>query len=334
MSLYHILQNQLVENPSNHFMQIEAHSKEYTSNSKVGVALLNWNGGEFTIPCIESLLASEFSPWRIVVFDNASSDRSPDRIAATFPQVCVIRHDRNLGFAGGTNAAIRALMKDGADFIWVLNNDTLVDAKCLGTLVKAMCEDPTIGVTSSKILYETPPNLIWYAGATWNYWSMYSPHKGQGQTDEGQYNRPYDVGFVSGCCMLIRRNCFEQVGLLDERFFAYSEDADWCLRALKKGIRLRYLPESVMWHKVSASLKKNTLSPKSGSASPRFHFLSSRNRIFLIRKHSQRPIRFFVAMFMVIAESVYTSLGLIVLRRWDKLRSRWRGIWEGVFTTL
>jgi GT2 family glycosyltransferase len=301
---------------------------------KVGVVLLNWNGGEFTIPCIQSLLASSCPPWRIVVVDNGSTDGSPDRVSACFPDVLVVRSPENIGFAAGNNAGIRRLLTDGAELIWVLNNDTEVAPDCLSVLVAEMKADPDLAAASGKILFATRPNQIWYAGADWRYWSLSAPHRGEMATDVGQFDTPTCVGFLSGCCMLVRRWAFERIGMFDEDYFAYYEDADWCLRARIAGLRLRYVPSAVLWHRVSATIRKNTLGSSGGTASPLSYFLSVRNRFLTIRRHATSPLQRVTAIALAVPGYVYVSCGLIVLRRWEKLRALWNGAAQGLRSDL
>jgi GT2 family glycosyltransferase len=301
-----------------------------SSDLKVGVILLNWNGGEFTIPCVESLLASDYQPWRILVFDNASTDGSPDQIARLFPEVFLIRSKQNLGFTGGNNAGIRELLRAGADLVWILNNDTIVDKRCLGTLVEQMQKEPDIAVATGKILYETPSNRIWYAGADWRYWFMTVPHRGALEIDDGQYDYPTDVDFISGCCMLARRWALERNGLFNERYFACVEDAEWCLRARRAGLRLRYVPQAILWHKVTASIRKNTTGKSAGTSSPLYYYLWTRNQIFMIRQHADRPRQWITALGYLLINRLYLSMGMIVLGRWNKLRALGRGIYDGL----
>ena len=300
-----------------------------TIQPKVGVALLNWNGGEFTIPCIESLLASEVKPWRIVVADNGSTDGSADTIAHAFPEVSVYRNECNLGFAGGTNVAVRALLAEGADLVWILNNDTVVDRHCLGELVLEMERDERVAASSAKIHFESPKDLIWYAGGNWSRWTLAAPHRGEGEVDGGQYDRTEDVGFVSGCCMLARASALRKVGLLDEAYVAYSEDADWCLRAQKAGYRLRYVPSALLWHKVSASIRKNTLGQSGGFSSPTAYYFATRNRIYVLRDHAGRPVPYLSALAALFLRCLYLSAGFVVLRRFGKLTAMWRGARDG-----
>ncbi len=303
---------------------------EQSGNLKVGVVLVNWNGGELTIPCINSILASSYAPWRILVIDNASTDGSPDQIAKVFPEVILIRNKENLGFAGGNNIGIRELMRAGADLVWILNNDTVIDEKCLEALVRQMEKEPDIAAATGKILYETPPNRIWYAGGYWRYWSMTAPHRGRLEVDKGQYDCAADVDFISGCCMLVRHWALERNGLFNERYFAYFEDVEWCLRARSAGLRLHYVPKAVLWHKVAASVHKNAMGISGGKSPPLVYYLTTRNHILLIRQYADWPWQWMSALVCLLTSRLYLSLGLTVLGRWDKLHNLWQGVYEGL----
>ena len=297
---------------------------------RVGVALLNWNGGEFTLPCIRSVLTGSVRPWRVVVVDNGSTDGSPDRIAKAYPDVRVMRSTTNLGFTGGNNVAIRTLLQDGADLVWILNNDTIVDRECLANLIAGFDGGAEIGAVTGKILFEEPADRIWYGGARWRAWAFSVSHIGYGERDRGQHDVDHDVSFASGCCILASRACLADVGLLDDRYFAYWEDAEWSFRARSRGWRLRYAARATLRHRVSASLLKNTLAPSGGTASPFAHYLNQRNRLLFARQHARRPFQLCTSLLWTGVRTLYLAGGLAVLRRWDKLASLLRGTRDGL----
>lgn len=301
--------------------------------AKVGVVLVNWDGGDFTISCIESLLAMSYLPWRILVIDNASIDGSPELIKEHYPEITLIKNKYNLGFTGANNIGIRYLLGENVDYIWLLNNDTEVHPHCLENLLKEHEDKPDIAATTGKILY---PNrkIIWYGGSIFSYWSLTAHHRGEMKEDNGQYDQAEDVPFISGCCMLVRRGAFEKVGLLDDNFFAYWEDFDWCIRAKSAGLRLRYVPQATLYHKVSASLNKHRGMVTGGSSSPLGIYLVYRNRLLIIRKHSSNPIQFMPAILSYSFSFVYYAFGLIILRRWDKLAALFRGVKDGLIIDI
>ncbi len=300
-----------------------------TMEAKVGVVLVNWNTAEFTRLCIASLLAGRRVPWRMVVVDNASAGNEADQLAAMFPQVEVIRNDRNLGFTGGNNIGIRRLQQLGADYIWLLNNDTEVAPDCLESLLAAMQADSGVAVASAKILYQDPPDRIWYGGGAINPLRLTNHHGGLGQPDRGQFDRALDVGYVCGCCLFVRRSVFAQVGLLHDQFFAYYEDVEWCLRLRRHHLRMRYVPSAVLRHKVAASTVKNTLLQFGGTTSPRAHYLFARNRLFVIRLHARGAAQWACALAAYAGFNVYLLAGFLARGRWPKIAALGRGLADG-----
>lgn len=296
---------------------------------RIGVALVNWNAADLTLACIDSLLAGELVPWRILVVDNGSVDGSADRLRGSGRAFVLYESPDNLGFARGTNVAVERLAEQGADAVWILNNDTVVAPACLRNLAAALEADATVAAVTGKILYESPPGRIWYAGAAWRHWSLTAPHRGKGREDRGQFDEASDVGFISGCCLLARKDVLDRVGLFDESYFAYWEDADWCLRALRLGLRLRYEPAAVLEHKVSASIRRNTLGRSGGSTSPIEHYLFIRNRLLLIRRHATGSLQRLTAMTDALAMRALVAAGLAGLGRWDKLAALGRGVRDG-----
>lgn len=303
-------------------------------NIETAVLLLNWNGVELTIPCIDSLQNGTIKPTKIFVVDNASIDDSVSILKENYPFIDLIQNETNLGFTGGNNVGFEKILNNHYDYIWVLNNDTLVDEHCLCNLIETMETDKTIAATSGKIFYDDPSDVIWYAGATFNKYTLRSKHKGDMEKDIGQFNTPEDVFFISGCCMFIRRNTLVTVGLFDNNFFAYSEDLDWCLRANKLKLRLSYTPKAIVYHKVSASFKKTTTNKNGGTSSPFAIYLTTRNRIYIIRKHARNHLQLFTEIIRLLLWCIYYGTALLFLLRINKLNSLIRGIRDGCFNKI
>jgi hypothetical protein len=189
-----------------------------------------------------------------MVVDNASQDGTVAAIRERYgDRVTVLENDANLGYAAGNNAGITRALAGGAEFILLLNNDTLVDPAFLDHLLAAMAASPEIGIAGPKTYYYDPPDRIWFAGGEVSLWRGTARHIGIRETDRGQYDTPRDVDYVSGCALLARREVFEKAGLLDTAYRAYFEDTDLCLRAARAGFRIRYVPAAKVWHRISAS---------------------------------------------------------------------------------
>jgi len=245
---------------------------------KVSIILINLNQETHTRECIESLKQVSYKPVEVILIDNNSMDGSGERLHAEFPDVVYNRTEENLGFAGGNNVGIKIALERGADYVMLLNNDTLVDKNFIQPLVELAKKDSTIGFQSCKIYYSSQPNTFWYAGGILKVNSGYCIHRGVNEEDRGQYDKIEETELSTGCMMIASRAVINKVGLLDENLFIYYEDADWCMRSEKSGYQNIYNPNSKIWHKVSATNKID---------SPFFLYFTMRNKIIFIRKHKQ-----------------------------------------------
>lgn len=245
---------------------------------KVFIIVLNFNGKKDTLECLQSLKKSE-----VIVVDNGSTDGSVRAIRDKFPEIKILENKKNLGFAKGNNVGIRYALNQGADYIILLNNDTIVEINTLVRLIEVASSNNRIGILGPKIYFAKGfefhqgrykknelGKVIWYAGGLIDWRNVLGVHRGVDEVDEGQYDKQEEVEFVSGCCMFIKREVFKKIGLLDERFFLYFEDLDFCLRAKKVGFRIVYVPEAVIWHKNAATVGG------SGSDRQRYHYRRSR----------------------------------------------------------
>lgn len=221
---------------------------------RVAVIVLNWNGKALTLDCVKSLLELRAPNVETVVVDNASTDGSAEAVREAFgDRVSVIVNDDNLGFAEGNNVGIRYALERGADFVLLLNNDTVVDADLIDCMLRPFDGAADIGVTGPKIYYYTPRDQIWFAGGEVFLWRGVSRHIGIREKDRGQFDQRRDVDYVTGCALMAKREVFESAGSLDPSYVAYYEDVDFCMRARRAGFRIVYVPDGKVWHKVSAS---------------------------------------------------------------------------------
>ena len=217
---------------------------------RVAVVILNWNGWKDTISCLESLLRLDYPDFYLVVVDNASTDDSVAQIARAMPHVELLQTGANLGFGGGCNAGIRHALDKGADYIWLVNSDAVADPGALSALVRVADGNPALGSVGS-VLYEVDQldKVQLWGGARVNLWTGQSRHQ--------LFSRSLD--FISGASLLLRRTALEEVGLFDQKtFFMYWEDTDIHFRLRKAGWQLAVADDSRLWHKQSASLKKQS----------------------------------------------------------------------------
>ncbi len=198
--------------------------------------VVNWNGREDTLTCLESLVRSRPCP-HIILIDNGSNDGSVTAVHTAFPQVEIISLPHNLHFAAGANRGIKRALQQNADFVWLLNNDLTILSDTLAEMVRVAISDPTIGIVGARLHHPVnPPGVIVGANCNFHTGSITEPSP---PIDSSLDRLPVD--YVWGCAMLIRTKTIRQVGLLDESLVAYFEDADFCLRARQHG-----------WHVVTA----------------------------------------------------------------------------------
>lgn len=282
--------------------------------------ILNTNRREDTLACLASLEKSTYRNHKVIVLDNASTDGSVEAIRATYPAVQVIELTENLGYAGNNNAGIKAAMSQDADWVFVLNEDTVLDPDCLAHLVGIGESDSEIGVVGPMVYHFDEPGIIQSAGGRMSrFWE--SSHVAQNEPDRGQFASPHQVDFISGCAIMIRRAVIEQVGLLDERFFYYKEETEWCLRARKAGWRIVHIPQARLWHKGV----QRDYRPK-----PSVTYYKTRNQFLMLAKHRAPPATWIV----VWGQTMRTLASWTIKPKWRTLRDHRNAMWRGAIDFL
>ncbi len=322
---------------------------------RVSIIILNWNGWEDTIECLESVYQITYPNYDVIVVDNGSVNESVEKIkeyaegrltvessffeyatenkplqyielsleeaetgegaektVAHVPSnnnLILIKSGKNFGFAEGNNIGIRYAFKAlNPEYVLLLNNDTVVDRDFLTELVNVTESDEMIAFAGPKNYYydyHGRTDVINFAGGKITMWRGKSEHIGRGDIDEGQYDRITSTDYVTGACLLARRETIEEVGLLDPVYFLYWEETDWCMRARKAGFKLLYVPKAKIWHKVSASSKnqKNLII--------KYYSIRNRSRFVMKNGSSSNKVLFFVyfvgylAMFEIAVSLLY-----------------------------
>jgi hypothetical protein len=200
----------------------------------VVVVVLNWNGRDDTVACLESLRGLRYPHARILIVDNGSTDDSVAVFRRRFPAIRCLQTGSNLGFAEGNNVGIRAALADGADYVWLMNNDATTDPDALDRLVEAAESRPDVGIVGPKIYYAGEPRRIWFAGGAISPLGRLG-HEGWNRIDEGQWDTPHETGYVTGCAFLVKRAVLEKVGLFAPEYFLLFEEAD---RACAPGVKV------------------------------------------------------------------------------------------------
>ena len=287
----------------------------------VAVIVLSWNGRDDTLSCLSSLRGVDYEPLLVVVVDNGSVDGTSDAVRAEFPDVELVRHERNLGFAGGANAGMRRALELGAEHVLVLNNDTEVDPGFVGALVDEAARRPDAAALCSKVLFRDPPDRIWWAGAAYDPRRGHQdPPRGYGEEDGPRFEEVEETDRACGAAMLVPRKALERVGDFDEDLFAYYEDAEWSLRARAAGLRVFVVPGSRVWHRVSAT--------SGGYASPLTLYFGARNAVVAGERHAPLgPLGTWRRRAVVLAAHVAQALRARAGR--EGLVAAWRGWRDG-----
>ncbi len=247
----------------------------------VYVIVLNWNRKNEVLAAVRSLHRLRYPNFVPLVVDNASKDQSVHALKTEFKEVKVLVTNRNLGYSGGNNLGIEYALSHGADFVLLMNNDARANRFLIDRLMSVMQSDEKIAVVGPKNLQETNPNWVWGAWGTLTYGPYLTEVAGRNQLDGPEYSGTKDVEVVIGCGYMWRREALEDIGLLDTNFFGYHEDVDWCLRARKRGWRVVYCGDAVIYHKGAVSANKHY-----SCAMPAKYFLG-RNAILVAKKHGQ-----------------------------------------------
>jgi len=274
----------------------------------VNIFILNWNGRDLTLDCLASLEKVTYSNANVIVIDNGSTDDSVVSIKEKYPETDIIEFPSNLGFAGGNNAGFESTANK-ADYTIFLNNDTIVDSNFVEPLINELETKSNTKQTAPKIYYADKPETIWFAGGKVNMWTGFIRHIGIRKKDALLYSKKMEIDYATGCCICMRTQDFESIGLFDGSFPMYAEDVDLSLRFKKRGGSIVFIPESRVWHKVSASM--------GGQFSIAKWKRKLIGKIKLVAKHCklyQIPFSLLLVMFMSIFE-LFLSLFFIIIKK-------------------
>lgn len=303
----------------------------------LSIIILNWNGWENTLGCLESLYDISYPNYRVILVDNGSTNRSVEIIKNWVDQkkrnpsysrikTSFIINKKNEGFVGGNNIAIKQILREGkSDYILLLNNDTIVDRDFLTGLIKIADSDKGIGIVGPKIYYHDfkgKKNVIQSAGATINLYTGVATWYGEKKIDRRQFEKIRTVGYITGACLLIKCEAIKKIGILNDKLFAYFEDVDWCLRAKEKGYDVVYAPGSTIWH-------------KGGETSKNIPELSMYYRVrnrFLIEKRFAKNYQyiFFIGYYLLVMIPLWTFRCFIFLKRPGLMKYFFQGLRDGL----
>lgn len=261
----------------------------------ISIILVNYNGIDDTIECIQSLIKTEYPNFNVIVVDNGEDIEEHKKLHLCYPEIMIIRTENN-GFAAANNIGINKALLSNPEFILLLNNDTIVEKNFFSNIIIHLGKSD-IGIFTPKINYYSNKDIIWSAGGKIS--------KIKADAYRYHFNKPSKlvmkdqyVSFSSACCMLIKSEVFGNVGLFDEKFFLYFEDTDFCKRVTNKGYKILLLPQSIVYHKVSSATNKDDKDKKIY-----YHF---RNRLYFAKKHY--PELFFIISSFLLLKSIKLKL--------------------------
>ena len=214
------------------------------------IVLTHGGAEEVTAACLDSLLAQDYPNLTPLLVDNASFDGSGDRLRARYPTIEYLNTGANIGYTGGNNRGIAYALERGADFLLVVNNDTILDAACVRVLVDSSRGAERLGALSPKILYFDDPGRIWYAGGDYSAMRAMGTHRQEMKPDDAtEAPRLDEITFATGCCFLMPAGVAREMGGFREDFFIYCEDVELSLRLRRAGYRLYYQPAARLLHR-------------------------------------------------------------------------------------
>lgn len=284
--------------------------------------IINWNLKQDTADCIESLITAGAKKEDIIVVDNGSTDESVTFLKEKYgPALTVLALKENMGFAKGSNAGIQYAMDNGAFWIFLMNNDTVVAPDFVEHLQNAIGQGKNkYMLYNPLILYFSEPDIIWYLSDLLIPGTMIGRNP-YFKKNVKNYTFPdlLPSDFVNGCGMLVHREVYEKAGMMDTSLFIYHEEVDFCWRARRAGFNIASAPKARMWHKISSIM---------GKQKPKTRYLQTRNQIWVYRRYSKGLLT--VLMF---AFTLFRFMRLVVtdirMKQLNLFPYMWQGFWEG-----
>ncbi len=285
---------------------------------EVSIITINYNGLEDTCALIESIPFNE--NMEVIVVDNASKNQEADIIVQRYPQVKVIKSEKNLGFAGGNNLGIQGAQ---GKYLFFINNDTYLKEFKIDSLTGRMESSPEIGIVCPKICFAWGNNPIQYAGYTpLSKITVRNKAIGFGKENDGQYETAHPTPYAHGAAMLVRRDAIDKVGFMPECYFLYYEELDWSMMFTRAGYKIWYEPKCTIYHKESQS---------TGPNSPLRTYYLTRNRLLLVRRNPQEFNKTLAYIYLIGVVALRDILKYTFIGRYDLLKAIFRALGHFIY---
>ncbi len=276
---------------------MESYSMQ-SNEPKVYIIILNWNGKDDTCESVRSAQKIEYSNYDVIVVDNGSQDGSVETLKKEFPEITIIENNANLGYAEGNNRGIAYAMSKGCDYIFILNNDAIVDPCIIKKFLHVSKERPKAGVFGAKIYYLKEPNKIWFAGGAWVREIALFTHVGYDQIeDNSTWSDTREIDYACGCALFVKSEVIQKIGVLEHKYFLTWEESDFCYRARRAGFECLLVPSAHVWHKVSASFN-------GGDSGLLHRYFMQRNRLLWIERNVPLGERIRIYLKVILPEVV------------------------------
>ena len=290
-------------------------------NIEVSIITINYNGLEDTCALIESIPFNENV--EVIVVDNASKNHEAEQLSQRYPQIKIIKSERNLGIAGGNNLGIQTAQ---GRYMFLINNDTVFKDFNIQALIDRLESSSNIGIVCPKIRFAWGNNPIQFAGySRLSRISVRNHAIGFNEDDYGQYNTAHQTPYAHGAAMLIKREAMDKVGLMPECYFLYYEELDWSMMFTKAGYQIWYEPKCSIYHKESQTTGQN---------SPIRIYYLSRNRLLLVRRNPNEFNKRLAYIYLIGIVALRDIFKYTFSAQFDLLRATFRALKDFINTKL
>ncbi len=294
-----------------------------TDKPPVGVVIVNHNLKDSLRATLESFKQVNYPSVTIVVSDNASTDGAQEMVRTLFPEVHLLAHKEEQGYARAASLGM-AFLADKTKYIFSTTNDVTVDPEIFNVLVAHAEKDPQAGVLGTKIYFYDRPTVLWHAGGVVNPLHGHTRHLGWEREDHARYGEVRECDYVTGCGYMLRSEVLKKIGFFKEDLVFYSEDAELCYRFREAGYKVLFIPDAKMWHKTGTTLAKNR--------PVQLHY-STRNQLYLLQRHRVGFYPLTLWVHILVVSPIKMALFALMFR-WKNSVGIYRGIrdwWRGKY---